>query len=278
MIKISKISEKLNFEIIKKGFQNRNECVIELIKKTDQYLNLKNFTEIIINTDDRDFPSDNIYKTENIKNNDGIIYYITQTDDFKKCFPDFNFVLDIYQKTNIFCFKNDIARNHVSFKIDKVGWFGNINVTDKTTRLRRKLFDIGNNNKHLLDFVHVDSLNPKNFKNTLDIIKTYSILLDIEGGGYSARLKYLLFSKRPLLVVYRPYKEFFYEKLTPWIHYIPVKRDLSDLLDKVKWIFDNRIEALIIADNALCFATKTFTEDNIYNHIKNLIEHVQNKI
>lgn len=67
-------------------------------------------------------------------------------------------------------------------------------------------------------------------------MKDYSILLDIEGGGYSARLKYLLLSNKPLLIVNRPYKEFFFKNLQEYVHYIPVKRDLSDLIDKTKWI------------------------------------------
>ena len=87
-----------------------------------------------------------------------------------------------------------------------------------------------------------------------DLVSIYSILIDIEGWGYSGRLKYLLFSNRPILLVERPHKEFFYKSLKPWKHYIPVNRDLSNLIEMVVWIKGNYLEALQIAENACSFA------------------------
>lgn len=39
------------------------------------------------------------------------------------------------------------------------------------------------------------------------------------------------------------YYEYFYNQLVPGEHYIPVKRDLSDLVDKILWAKENDEEA-----------------------------------
>lgn len=35
------------------------------------------------------------------------------------------------------------------------------------------------------------------------------------------------------------YYEHFYKQLQPWVHYIPFKADLSDLLEKIQWARDH---------------------------------------
>ena len=36
-----------------------------------------------------------------------------------------------------------------------------------------------------------------------------------------------------------PYYEHFYKQLKPYEHYIPIKRDISDLLEKIQWAKDH---------------------------------------
>lgn len=93
------------------------------------------------------------------------------------------------------------------------------------------------------------------------MVKTYSILIDIEGNGYSGRLKYLLWTLIPLLFVDRPYKEYFFEFLEEWKHYIPVKRDLSDLVEKTELCLLNYSRAQEIAKNAYEFSKKYLTRE-----------------
>ena len=52
------------------------------------------------------------------------------------------------------------------------------------------------------------------------------MLLDIEGVGYSARLKFLLHMNRTLFIQEgRPFWTWAERGLIPWIHYIPVSRN-----------------------------------------------------
>ena len=74
-----------------------------------------------------------------------------------------------------------------------------------------------------------------------------------------------------MLLVERKHKEWFFEWLKPWIHYIPVKKDLSDLLIQVKWIKDNYMTAIHIAKSAADFANEHCTRDAAFKQWDKLI-------
>jgi hypothetical protein len=140
------------------------------------------------------------------------------------------------------------------------------------------MLKIGNNNQDLFDFVEMKWTqsgnvlhNSSKYISIPELVKKYSVLIDIEGAGYSGRLKYLLWSHRPVLVVDRPHKEYFFKYLKEWEHYIPVKRDLSDLIEKTKWCLDNYDKALQIAENAYQFSTIYLTRAACYEQWNNII-------
>lgn len=49
--------------------------------------------------------------------------------------------------------------------------------------------------------------------------------------------------------------------LIPFVNYIPIKYDLSDLQEKITWVLEHDIEAETIAKNALDFARNIFTAE-----------------
>ncbi|CAD0196021.1 unnamed protein product [Chrysodeixis includens] len=84
----------------------------------------------------------------------------------------------------------------------------------------------------------------------------YKYQINIDGTVAAYRMPYLLAGGGMVLKQDSPYYEHFYGFLTPWEHFIPVKRDLSDLVDRVKWARENDEKAQLIAKNALNFANK----------------------
>jgi len=60
--------------------------------------------------------------------------------------------------------------------------------------------------------------------------------------------------------------------IIPYVHYIPVEYDLSNLLEQIEWVKNNDDKAKIIADNALNFAEKYFSSDYQQKYIKENIE------
>jgi hypothetical protein len=89
---------------------------------------------------------------------------------------------------------------------------------------------------------------------TLEDHCRYRYLIDLQGRGYSARVKLLLFSGRPLFLQARRWKEFYYCDLEPMVHYVPVREDLSDLGQMLEWAEAHPDQARQIAHNARQYA------------------------
>lgn len=242
-------------------------------KCRDKYFKDKEYRYIPFNCSDRGNSNENAkeYSMCFDKNNMNLKKY---------CGPDWVFCH--WPSADIHSFEN--TKNQIIFEsnkqptIDKVGWFGNIHsplsdVIEYTTR--PLLLKIGNENPDLFDVIHVQvpQSTVTNYLSLPDLIK-YKYLIDIGGNGYSGRLKFLLFSKRPLLIVDRNFVEYFYHDLIPYTHYIPVNMDLSNLLEQVNWMKMNPEKALEIANNAFYFALNNFTEDKLIERVY----HVYNNI
>ncbi|KIK57378.1 glycosyltransferase family 90 protein [Collybiopsis luxurians FD-317 M1] len=60
----------------------------------------------------------------------------------------------------------------------------------------------------------------------------YKYVLDVDGNGWSGRFKRLITSNS-LIFKSSIYPEWFADRIAPWVHYIPVQVDLSDLYDSL---------------------------------------------
>jgi Glycosyl transferase family 90 len=205
--------------------------------------------------------------------------YDKRKPELKKwCGPDW--VFTHWPSANISSFRETVAeierKSRLPPILQKVGWYGNVrsplsDVPEHTTRPLLK--KIGDAHPLQFDIFHVAPLNgviDEKVTNYLTIpdLTQYAFLLDIGGNGYSGRLKFLLYTKRPLLIVERNYVEYFHDDLIPYEHYVPVKEGLSDLLEKVTWMQQNYETCLEMAGNAYAFAKRTFTEENLAKRIK----------
>jgi hypothetical protein len=99
----------------------------------------------------------------------------------------------------------------------------------------------------------------------------YRFLVDVEGRGYSARLKALLFSRRMVFLQCRPWEEFFFRNLKPHVHYLPVERSLKDFTRKLDWARAHPLECERIAENAYRFARKHLTRDAAVRYLREIL-------
>ncbi|XP_014770860.1 protein O-glucosyltransferase 2 [Octopus bimaculoides] len=74
--------------------------------------------------------------------------------------------------------------------------------------------------------------------------------LNIDGTVAAYRFPYLLAGSSVVLKQDSHYYEHFYNELTPYVHYIPVKRNLSNLLDQLRWAKEHENEVKNIVENA----------------------------
>ena len=57
--------------------------------------------------------------------------------------------------------------------------------------------------------------------------------------------------------------------IKPFVHYVPIKYDLSDLVEKIEWVHTNDGEARTIASNALDFSRTCFSATYQHGYIRN---------
>eukprot|EP00746_Dinoflagellata_sp_MGD_P013156 gnl/MRDRNA2_/MRDRNA2_128309_c0_seq1.p1 gnl/MRDRNA2_/MRDRNA2_128309_c0~~gnl/MRDRNA2_/MRDRNA2_128309_c0_seq1.p1 ORF type:complete len:465 (+),score=78.81 gnl/MRDRNA2_/MRDRNA2_128309_c0_seq1:113-1507(+) len=81
----------------------------------------------------------------------------------------------------------------------------------------------------------------------------FKYLLDVDGVTVSWRAYQLLAAESVLLLQDSDLGEFFFQDMKPWVHYVPVAHDLSDLLHKIQYLRDHDDEALKIAREARLF-------------------------
>ena len=63
----------------------------------------------------------------------------------------------------------------------------------------------------------------------------FRYVLDIDGYANAWGLLEKLILGCCVLKVETPYEQWFYGRLQPWVHYVPVKGDISDLQEKIAW-------------------------------------------
>lgn len=63
---------------------------------------------------------------------------------------------------------------------------------------------------------------------TAEEANTYKYILDVDGNGWSGRFHRLMSSKAAVLKS-QGYIEWWTDRIQPWVHYIPIKLDYSDL-------------------------------------------------
>lgn len=79
----------------------------------------------------------------------------------------------------------------------------------------------------------------------------YKALVMLEGNDVSSGLKWAMYSKS-VVIMPRPTRTSWLmeELLQPWIHYVPIRDDLSDLEDQTRWVLEHSEEAQRIAERA----------------------------
>ncbi len=106
----------------------------------------------------------------------------------------------------------------------------------------------------------------------LDHLKyKYQILIDGNTCTYS-RAYWQLFSDCLIFKQTSPNIQWYYSCLTPYVHYIPVAYDFSDLKEKIKWAQNHDLEAQQMVAHANAFAQKNLKKQNIYLYLLLLLQ------
>lgn len=87
----------------------------------------------------------------------------------------------------------------------------------------------------------------------------YKYLIDCPGLGYSGRIRWLLATGRPVFIIDRPWVEHWHVRMKPWVHYVPVLDDLSDLMSAYLRLEADPVLYRMISRNAREFVRQNLT-------------------
>ncbi|KAJ7288454.1 glycosyl transferase family 90-domain-containing protein [Mycena rebaudengoi] len=137
----------------------------------------------------------------------------------------------------------ELARNHSDLIDARMTRFAETHCTDDTCDRDGiiKEYDIGG------------PMSPK------EDIYHYKYLLDVDGNTFSGRYFGLLRSGS-LVFKSTVFDEYFNEWLRPYVHYIPVQADLSDLVEKIEWAIAHDNEARLIQETGKLWADRVLTD------------------
>jgi len=105
------------------------------------------------------------------------------------------------------------------------------------------------------------------FKN----MSKYKYIINIDGSVTAFRLTAELAYMSVILKVDSEYNIWYSKLLKPWIHYIPIKKDLSDLAEKITWCKMNDSQACKIAQNANEFYIKYINKEFVMDYIQDTL-------
>ena len=77
---------------------------------------------------------------------------------------------------------------------------------------------------------------------------------------------------RPLLLVDRPFVEYYYSLLEPMKNYVPIREDLSDLIEKIDYLDGHSDIYNSIVKNARMFTEEYFKRDEVLKTMANVIK------
>ncbi|MBS0648436.1 MAG: hypothetical protein JSS10_04325 [Verrucomicrobia bacterium] len=101
----------------------------------------------------------------------------------------------------------------------------------------------------------------------------YRYLMDIDGNcAATPRFPLLLHSNSVILKSITDSIQWFYPKIKPYVHFIPVKEDLSDLLSQLEWAKNHHHECQIISQNARQLAEEVLSHEAIFLYLYRLLE------
>ncbi len=98
----------------------------------------------------------------------------------------------------------------------------------------------------------------------------YKYLINVDGHVSAFRLSLELSMGCCILMVESvdKWKMWFSDMLEPYVHYVPIKADLSDLIDQIQWCRKNDDECKKISENAVRFHNKYLTKKGILDNLQ----------
>ena len=264
------INGKIKY-IEKKGYESRNQSVIDLLQKTNNHKKLPDSQFIF-------FTNDSIINNKLTK----YPYIFTFCKNYSyntTLFPNFNF--NHWMESKIDNYENiyDKFKNNQILWNDKknlIFWAG-----ANTNNIRKKIYD---SSKRYSNY-SINLMNKSSTHIPIEETLKYKFLLNMNGYSYSGRLNYLFLTSSCVIILKNKnkehnYEEFYYKYFIPNEDYIEIIYSDNENPDNIirninTAILNNDCESMAI--KAYDKALKIFKIDNIYDNIYNIITDISKR-
>jgi hypothetical protein len=106
----------------------------------------------------------------------------------------------------------------------------------------------------------------------------YKYIVNVDGHVSAFRLSLELNMGCVILMVDSNWKMWYKDMLVPYIHYVPVKKDLSDLIEQIKWCRENDDKCQEIVSNAQSFFDTYLQRDGILDYMQKLLVYLKEEM
>lgn len=196
-------------------------------------------------------------------------------DDSCICIPDIYYI----QQYSYHSIKNKIDVHYYNWrdKISKCVYRGNLEngsrenfIQDSNMNHRQYFYELSKKKdwNQILDF-------EKKYMKIEDQLR-YKYIVDLDGYTNSWEgLIWKLYSGSVVLKQKSIWKQWYYDELKEWVHYIPLENDLSDFENKIKWCLENDELCQKIASNSRKFVSEKLSLEHV---IQTTISNIQELI
>lgn len=261
---------------------NRNNTTFSVMFEAYKHFNINKNFMFGVCTGDRDFTTPFGKRPDIFNSIPNFAYSTTDINNFGVTCPDFFFGgepgLNIRDWDVLTGNLTNIGSTTPAL-INKIGWVGSVGDIPS----RWNLINLSTQNSDWMDCFDVnwvgfdenlERYTGKQYLTFEEQVTRWKYLIDVEGKGYSARTKVLMFSGRVLFIADRPWKEWWYQGLEPWVHYVPVSRDLSDLRQNFEIVDNDPDLQQKIIKNSIEYAKNNLRYIHALNRWKVLIDSI----
>ena len=170
-----------------------------------------------------------------------------------------------------------VFRGQLSMQTWKVGKYGSEKALTWADTARGRLYQESKGHENLLDigFHKTDCVN---FTKTvpplsLEEQQKYKYIISVGSNAeWAERVRTYLFSSSLLIKHEAESIEWFYPMIKPWVHYVPIRRDMKDTLNVMEWVVNNDLMCQQIVRQANDFAKHQLSEEAMIKFGRELIK------
>ena len=160
-----------------------------------------------------------------------------------------------------------------SEKQNKIVYAGRRDRGAKYNFLKRRDIDMSQRN-----YFYSDAVPKDNIVCSIDWINDYEMvnykyILDIDGNASTwDGTAWKLNSGSVIMKSNSCWRQWFYDEYIPWVHYVPLEDDFSDIQEKFQWCEANQGKCEEIVKNAKALFQKIYRFHNVIDYTKSLLD------